>query len=649
MDDIKTVHEILHKLLSSGQQILAYQIGFDLYDNANQHFCTRVHDLFAQESSNESQKLRSILSGKMTSSLNLAFLSLNNHSDMQILTHVKEALNVKNSLHHSSVSFSNALMNAGTTNDEFLRKNMEWLSYASNWGKFTAAAALGLIHQGHVDQGEQVLKPYLPQDGVSSSPYSEGGALFALGLINCNHGSNVVAYLKNILSTSQNETIQHGAALGLGIAAMGTEDSTLMEILKTILYSDSAVAGEAAGISMGLIMAGCGPSYVDEILQYAHETQHEKTIRGLAVGIALMMYGLQDKADMVIESLLTDKDPILRYGGAFCIGLAYAGTGDNASLRKLLHIAVSDTTDDVRRAAVICIGFVMFNQPKMIPKMVELLTQSYNPHVRYGSSLALGIACAASGNEEALKLIEPMKSDLTDFVRQGAMIAESMILIQENSARATQAKESFEKIACHKHEDSMARFGAILSLGIIDAAGRNATISLSTSSGQKSMLSIIGMALFCQFWYWHPMVLFLGSSFKATGLICLDEELKVPKFEVTSNVPFPYPSPRITAVNVSPEKTATAILSTTARALARAKKQEKEKKGMEVEPVEAPKEAQPVRYSFNFRCKLMRSKKMKLLIRKLPRLFKTFRESCQSNGIMSDLMRDSCLSYRSTR
>jgi len=38
-------------------------------------------------------------------------------------------------------------MHAGTTSDEFLRQNLEWLSRATNWSKFSATAALGVIHK----------------------------------------------------------------------------------------------------------------------------------------------------------------------------------------------------------------------------------------------------------------------------------------------------------------------------------------------------------------------------------------------------------------------------------------------------------------------------------------------------------------------
>jgi 26S proteasome regulatory subunit N2 len=52
---------------------------------------------------------------------------------------------------------------------------------ATNWAKFTAVASIGVVHKGHVHESMNLLQPYLPQGGQSSSPYSEAGALYALG------------------------------------------------------------------------------------------------------------------------------------------------------------------------------------------------------------------------------------------------------------------------------------------------------------------------------------------------------------------------------------------------------------------------------------------------------------------------------------
>lgn len=78
---------------------------------------------------------------------------------------------------------------------------------------------------------------------------------------------------------SNPQVIQHGACLGLGLAALGTADEEIYDDIKGVLYTDSAVAGEAAGISMGLLMVGTASEKASEMLAYAHETQHEKIIR----------------------------------------------------------------------------------------------------------------------------------------------------------------------------------------------------------------------------------------------------------------------------------------------------------------------------------------------------------------------------------
>ena len=73
-----------------------------------------------------------------------------------------------------------------------------------------------------------------------------------------------------------------------------------------------------------------------------------------------------------------------RYGGIFAIGMAYRGTANNAAIQRLLHFAVSDVSDDVRRAAVLNLGFLLMGVPEQCPRIVSLLSESYNPHVRYG-------------------------------------------------------------------------------------------------------------------------------------------------------------------------------------------------------------------------------------------------------------------------
>lgn len=254
-----------HKPSSSSQAntphdplLVAYQLAFDLAESATQEFLENVRrDLSSKSSAASSDvktevtdadadmdgssgseattvqscvdRVRSILQGEESIQLYLEFLKRSNKADLPILKATKEALDARSSIYHSALSFANAFMNAGTTSDKFLRENLEWLAKASNWSKFTATAALGILNKGNLKEGISILRPYLPQDGVTSSVYSEGGSLFALGLIHANHGAEVMELLTNTLKSNPAEIVQHGAALGLGAAGMATGNEEVYE------------------------------------------------------------------------------------------------------------------------------------------------------------------------------------------------------------------------------------------------------------------------------------------------------------------------------------------------------------------------------------------------------------------------------------
>ncbi|KZF26197.1 26S proteasome regulatory subunit Rpn2 [Xylona heveae TC161] len=632
--------QILRQLVEKGDArslAVAYQISFDLYDNGTQEFLTSVREELpgveeesqapasedaanngenAQEtdqllselqeradahaptaqskadtSLTEEQKkayasIRKIIRGTASIELNMEFLYRSNHTDKNILNKIRDSLEARNSIFHTAVTFANAFMNAGTTSDAFFRENLEWLGKAVNWSKFTATAALGVIHKGNLGQGQKLLEPYLPRDtAVTGSVYSQGGSLFALGLIYANHGTHVLDYLRHHFKQASEEVVQHGGALGLGVAGMATGSEEIFEDLKAVLYQDSALNGEAVGLAMGLVMLGTGNmTALEGMIQYAHDTQHEKIVRGLALGMALIMYGRQEAADELINGLLDDPDPTLRYGGIMTLGMAYCGTSSNKAIRKLLHVAVSDVSDDVRRAAVMTLGFILFRKPTSVPRMVELLSESYNPHVRYGAAMALGISCAGTGLEEAIDLLEPMLKDPADFVRQGALISLSLIMIQQNEAmnpKVATIRKTLSKVISDRHEDAMAKFGCAIALGIIDAGGRNCTVSLQTQTGNLNMAAIVGMAVFTQYWYWFPLTHFLSLSFTPTAIIGLDQELEVPSFKLYSATRpsmFDYPPEQEVKTDEAPEKVKTAVLSTTAQAKRRAQKKEKQQR-----------------------------------------------------------------------
>lgn len=483
--------------------------------------------------------------------------------------------------------------------------------------KFSATASLGVIHAGHITEAMHLLQPYLPPnpsaEGAStvtdSGGYAEGGSLYALGLIHGSHSGSsaekrqeTADFLRTHLRLSHaNEVISHGAALGVGLTCMGSANLAVVNELKEVLDTDSAVAGEAAGYAIGMVLLGTGagsthnslPSegqeemmeLVSELKSYARETQHEKIIRGISMGLALMQYQQEENADAVIEDMRTDRDPVLRYGAMYALSLAYCGTGSNKAIRILLHTAVSDVSDDVRLAAVIGLAFVLFKTPERVPQLVKLLMESFNPHVRYASCMAVGIAMAGTGDAESVAMLEPMLDDMTDYVRQGALMGTALIYMQQsdtsNGRKIKFFRERLASIISEKHQSTLTKMGAILSTGIIDSGGRNCSVTLGSRNGFTQMTSAVGMVMWLQHWHWYPMMHMFSLALTPTYTIGLNKDFKFPKkFEIVCNSKpsaFSYPKKLEEKKEEQKKRVETVALSTTAKEKARqARKKAKE-------------------------------------------------------------------------
>ncbi|KRZ11698.1 26S proteasome non-ATPase regulatory subunit 1 [Trichinella zimbabwensis] len=611
----------LKKMLEGSKEsvLAAYQIAFDLFDSASQHYLTGMlkcisppeveekKDETNVENSDSKNKpkeekekseeelplepLRRILSGELTIFAHMQFLIKNNRADLQILKNIKDT--VRSSVCHTATVIANGIMYCGTTCDDFLRNNVDWVSKANNWSKFSAVASLGVIHKGHESEATRLLESYLPKDVVSatSSGYLEAGGFYALGLIHAGHGNEALfARLQRELNSTNNEVLRHGLCLGFGVAAFGSMRGDLCDDLRTILFQDEAVAAEAAGIGIGLILAGSLDYEVfKEMYMCANDTQHEKIQRGICIGIACIAFGRMEQANSWADELLKDQNPILRRAGVYTLAMAYCGSGNTNVVGRLLHLSVSDVNDDVRRAAVSSIGFVMARNPTACPQLVSLLMESYNPNLRYGAAIALGVSCIASGLREAIALLEPMLDDTVNYVRQGALIAMAMVLMQHNECTAPKVKdfrEKLMKIIGDKHEDVISKFGAIIAQGLLDAGGRNVTVSLIGRNENVSMITAIGLLVFLQSWYWFPLAHFISLALQPSCLIGLNSELKMPNMTFISNAKpstYAYPPQIVEKQAKNPEKVVAAVLSFTHKSKRRerekqAKQQEQEEK-----------------------------------------------------------------------
>lgn len=81
-----------------------------------------------QDTKERLTQITSILKGEIRDRLYLQFLKKNNHTDISIINTIKKVIGPKSSILHGATVWSNAMMNAYTTNDTFLKDNLQWVS-----------------------------------------------------------------------------------------------------------------------------------------------------------------------------------------------------------------------------------------------------------------------------------------------------------------------------------------------------------------------------------------------------------------------------------------------------------------------------------------------------------------------------------------
>lgn len=117
-------------ILTQEKEVLAYQIAADLNDNENNHIISGVAKELnkvanpSERVSKARDNLTKILKGQFKDETFLRFYKDNNQTDPAIILNLKQTLDIKNSIVHGGCLSANAIMNANTTDDNFLRNNL---------------------------------------------------------------------------------------------------------------------------------------------------------------------------------------------------------------------------------------------------------------------------------------------------------------------------------------------------------------------------------------------------------------------------------------------------------------------------------------------------------------------------------------------
>lgn len=341
---------------------------------------------------------------------------------------------------------------------------------------------------------------------------------------------------------SKNDVIMHGAALGLGLTAFASSNSGAGNRLKELMSVNNSVIGEAAALGIGLVYAGTGNEMIlSELANSADESDHEKILRSICLSIGIVNFELPSKE--YLKNI--ENNPKLKLAVPMYLAMAYFKTSNHEGIRKLLQCA-NDISNEVKRAAVIALGFVMYHDPHLV-QLIQMMIYSYNPSIRYACAMALMVG--ARDSKEVIELIWPLLTDAVDYVRQAAFISIA-VLLQVSTVQSEPKLADFRKLITDtmgkKHEETLAKMGAILATGILDIGGRNMVVSLTTRSGVAKIEAVVSMLVFSNFWNWFPYINFIGLTLTPSAYIGVTTDLKVPaNFQLRSTAKpgtFDYPA-----------------------------------------------------------------------------------------------------------
>ena len=553
--------DALQLLVDNARYPASHEVSYYMYENYP--FLSRL------------LKGNDIVDGSLQRRTYLDFLAKNNRTDFNFLNNLGRYNNKFDS--RVVTVLSNSIMNMGTTNDSLYRLNTDLILNTKPWNRFIGIASIGNIHLGNENPYE-ILQKYLPNEG----DLKRGGSLFALGLIKrMEFKVEDVQFFSTFLADrSLGGEIHYGAALGLGVVAMGSLDVEILEgLIKHIQQKSELNVREGLLLSIGMVSAGhaasppgverkgeCGacddadarkctkdaegPCRQEDprknpggrsrdemvrlceamLLEMCRESEHEREAMSAGIGFVLSVIG----TERMLPDLVQDKNEVVKYCGALATGAAFVGTGDLEVVSQLLDLT-NDGDDNVKRAAVFGIGLVCSADAGLLLSLLRPLAGSHCPSIRATVALTLGFFMCGTGDMEASNVIEALLYDTSSLVVQQAGLGLGFLLMQCNSHINRNFRRMVEKLnslTTERAEDCSFKFGAVLGRSLMGAGGTNVVFSVLNAMNRVETSRVVGAVLFFQYWFWYPLFPFVSLCMKPTGFFVFDENLCLVDHEI---------------------------------------------------------------------------------------------------------------------
>ncbi|KAB0793903.1 hypothetical protein PPYR_13523 [Photinus pyralis] len=363
-------------------------------------------------------------------------------------------------------SFVNGFVNAGFGKDKLvsLDNGHRWIYRNKDYGMMSATATLGLLYMWDVDGGLSPIDKYL----YIQEDYIKGGALLALGIVNCrirNEYDPALALLSDYMNAKG--AVLTGAVFGLGLAYIGSNRDDVLSLLVPVVENAQAVEYLAvASLACGLVAVGSGNfSVVNAILTKlvdARETfpSNSQDMRMIVLGLGLCYLGCKDAIDTSIVALEVLAEPFKTTAQCLLKMCAYAGTGDVLIIQELLQIMSNR---------------IVVPTPSNSPKDKKKARQDDDTGVAQAAAV-VAVAAIAIGEDTGGEMCQRILGDMGRYgdlgVRRAVPLAIALLYVSRPhlpiiDILTKYAHDTDEEVSC----------SAIFSLGIVGAGTNNARLS----------------------------------------------------------------------------------------------------------------------------------------------------------------------------
>ena len=399
---------------------------------------------------------------------------------------VQNSKKIESSKINMAYSIASAFINAGFGTEVLLsKKDSDWIYKNKEQGIQCLLSGIGLINIWDYLEGPN--KVYELAGKKETDIYKRTGRNIGLGVCLCGiHDENdvAVAVLLDELS-DKNLDVKISAVFGLGLAAAGSQNKQLHEILNGVLEDFSYGFEMSAFVSLALGLIFIGSSDEDvftdlfSILMSRNEGGKAKIFESpffviYILGMGLLCLGKQKDNDFMINTLLVALEEFSKdmkdYMKTMLISFSYAGSGNVSKVQELMQIIAKSSEEinpKVQAIAVIGCSLIAIGEEVGM----EMLSRSFNNFLQFGDintkkAVSLAIALLNLSNPK-VQVIDSLTKFCYDTDRTVAMNAIFSMGLVSSGSNHSRVGGLLRSLAAYYTEESNPLFMVRISQGLL--------------------------------------------------------------------------------------------------------------------------------------------------------------------------------------